>query len=114
MKTLTDNFNKAYPNFASIAFTDACVIEEPANAANGKFHRLTLTGFNGYGFPHNLVSQTASFATASQKGITTTKDCQYDVLRKDCDKVILFERAGQKYMLFCELKSTFHLRLLIQ
>lgn len=106
MKTLTSNFNKAYPNFSSISFSDSCTIEEPENSDKDAFQELTLTGFNGYGFPHELVSNTVSFATSAQPS-SLGDDNHCNVLRLNCDKVVLFEMDGQKYMLFCELKSTF-------
>lgn len=106
MKTLTINFNKAYPAFSSTAFTGSCKVEEPENAGKEAFRELILTGIDGYGFPHDLVANTESFAKLAQKTpLESGNHC--DVMRLNCDKVVLFELNGQKYMLFCELKSTF-------
>lgn len=106
MKTLTINFDKAYPAFSPEYFTDSCKVEEPENADKEAFRELTLTGFDGYSFPHNLVAQTVSFAKQAQKKLIKPGN-HCDVMRLNCDKVVLFELEEQKYMLFCELKSTF-------
>lgn len=106
MKTLTINFGKAYPAFSPDYFTDSCKVEETENAGTEAFRELTLTGFDGYGFPHNLVAQTVSFAELAQNKLLKPGN-HSDVMRLNCDKVVLFELDGQKYILFCELKSTF-------
>lgn len=106
MKTLTINFDKAYPAFSPEYFTDSCKVEEPENADKEAFRELTLTGFDGYSFPHHLVANTVSFAKKAQKKLIKPGN-HCDVMRLNCDKVVLFELYGQKYMLFCELKSTF-------
>lgn len=106
MKTLTINFDKAYPAFSPEYFTDSCKVKEPENACKEAFRELTLTGFDGYSFPHDLVANTVSFATQAQKKLIKPGN-HCDVMRLNCDKVVLFELEGQKYMLFCELKSTF-------
>lgn len=106
MITLATNFNKAYPDFSSIAFTGSCKVEEPDNVGKDALQELTLTGFDGYGFPHDFVAHTESFATSAQTSpLGDGNHC--DVMRLNCDKVVLFELNGQKYILFCELKSTF-------
>lgn len=106
MKTLTINFGKAYPVFSPDYFTDSCKVEETENVGTEAFRELTLTGFDGYGFPHNLVAHTVSFAERAQNNLLTSGN-HSDVMRLNCDKVVLFELEGQKYILFCELKSTF-------
>lgn len=106
MNTLTTNFNKAYPGFSSSAFTGSCKVEEPDNVGKDAFQELTLTGFNGYSFPHDFVAHTESFAKSAQTS-TLGADNHCDVMRLNCDKVVLFELGGQKYILLCELKSTF-------
>lgn len=106
MKTLTINFDKAYPAFSPEYFTDSCKVEEPENTGKEAFRELTLTGFDGYSFPHDLVANTVSFAKQAQKNLIKPGN-HCDVMRLNCDKVVLFELEGQKYMLFCELKSTF-------
>lgn len=106
MNTLTTNFNKAYSNFSSISFTGSCKVEEPDNVGKDAFQELILTGFDGYGFPHDFVAHTESFATSAQPSpLGVSNHC--DVMKLNCDKVVLFELDGQKYILFCELKSTF-------
>lgn len=107
MKTLTINFDKAYPAFSPEYFTDSCKVEEPENADKEAFRELTLTGFDGYSFPHDLVANTVSFAKQAQENLIKPGN-HCDVMRLNCDKVVLFELEGQKYMLFCELKSTFN------
>ena len=106
MKTLKINFDKAYPAFSPEYFTDSCKVEEPENADKEAFRELTLTGFDGYSFPHHLVANTISFAKKAQENLIKPGN-HCDVMRLNCDKVVLFELEGQKYMLFCELKSTF-------
>lgn len=106
MKTLTINFDKAYPAFSPVSFTGSCKVEEPENAGKEAFRELTLTGFDGYSFPHDLVANTVSFAKQAQNNLLRSGN-HSDVMRLNCDKVVLFELEGQKYMLFCELKSTF-------
>lgn len=115
MKTLTSNFNKAYPNFSSIPFCGSCKIEESENVGKNALQELTLTGFDGYGFPKDFVAKATSFASLAQTSSTDTvlqtssrkNDNHCNVLLLNCDKVVLFEMNGQKYMLFCELKSKF-------
>ena len=106
MKTLTINFDKAYPAFSPVSFTGSCKVEEPENAVKEAFRELTLTGFDGYSFPHDFVAHTVSFAKKAQKNLIKPGN-HCDVMRLNCDKIVLFELHGQKYMLFCELKSTF-------
>lgn len=105
MNTLISDFNRAYPVYASTSFEGSCIVEEPDNLGKDALQQLVLTGFSGYGFPHELVAKTASFANSAQP-LSSGED-SIAVMRLDCDKIILFERDGQKYMLFCELKSTF-------
>ena len=106
MKTLKINFDKAYPAFSPEYFTDSCKVEEPENADKVAFRELTLTGFDGYSFPHDLVANTVTFADRAQNNLLRS-GIHCGVMRLNCDKVVLFELEGQKYMLFCELKSTF-------
>lgn len=56
-------------------------------------------------FPHEFVAKSVPFATAAQN--TLPKENPITVVRTDCDKVILFERDNQKFVMLCELKSTF-------
>lgn len=105
MNTLTTNFNKAYPVFAATSFVNSCVVEEPSNIGKDALQQIELTGFDGYSFPHEFVAKTVPFATAAQNPLP--KENPVTVIRTDCDKVILFERDGQKFVMFCELKSTF-------
>ncbi len=115
MKTLIDNYNIAYHALAASSFGSICKIVEPENEKKqDALYEIELTGFAGYSFPHNLASDLSSFAKIS----TTEKDTKGKKLRegklldgteqllvKDCDGIVFFERKGQKYMLFCELKS---------
>lgn len=98
MKTLADNFSTAFPIFATTEFHGTCVINETQNHDTKCFQELQLTGFDGYLFPQDLAEKSSSFAKKSN---------HVGILRKDCDGIILFEKNGQKYMLFCELKSSF-------
>lgn len=98
MKTVTDNFNKAYPDLASSSFTGTCCINEHDNGNTDKFQQAVLTGLDGYIFPHELMGRASSFASMSgHKG----------VLALDCEQVVLFEHNGKKYILLCELKSNY-------
>ncbi len=98
MKVVTDNFNKAYPDLASQSFTGTCYIDEHDNNETDKFQQAVLTGLDGFIFPHELMGKASSFASmAGHKGVLTL----------DCDQVVLFEREGQKYILLCELKSSY-------
>lgn len=108
MITLTKYFNKAYPVLCSSHFKGSCIVEEPENAEKDGFNELTLTGFDGYCFPHSFVADMQSFADKAQhSSFDVNNHC--NVLKLNCDKVVLFELNGQKYMLFCELKSKFSL-----
>ncbi len=98
MKTLADNFSAVFPRFATTEFHGTCVINEPCNHGTTCFQKLLLTGFDGYLFPQDLGKKSSSFAQISNHN---------GILLKDCDGIILFEKNGQKYMLFCELKSSF-------
>lgn len=98
MRQLANNFTAAFPVFPSIPFNGSCNIEEPKNFNTNNFQRIELTGFAGFAFPHELASGTSSFASvAKHTGVMTL----------DCDGIVMFEKNGQKYMLFCELKSSY-------
>ncbi|MBR5209840.1 MAG: hypothetical protein IKV67_08290 [Paludibacteraceae bacterium] len=116
MKKVIDNYNIAYHALAASSFISNCKIVEPDNKkTQDTLYEIELTGINGYSFPHNLASELSSFAKLS----TTVKDDKGNKigegklfdgktehhLMKDCDGIIFFEKDGQKYMLFCELKS---------
>ncbi len=98
MKTLADNFSAVFPRFAATEFHGTCVIIETKNHDTKCFQELQLTGFDGYLFPQDLGQNSSSFAQISNHN---------GILRKDCDGIILFEKNGQKYLLFCELKSSY-------
>lgn len=98
MDELANNFNKIYPGFASTKFNGECSITEPENIGTNKFQKIILNSFDGFQFPHDLAQKTSSFpAIANHVG----------VLQNDCDGIVLFEKNGQKYILFCELKSSY-------
>lgn len=98
MNKLADNFNQIYPVFGATVFKGICSIKEPQNAGTKNFQEIRLTGFDGFLFPHELASKASSFpCTAQHKGVLTL----------DCDGIIFFENNGQKYILFCELKSSY-------
>lgn len=99
MRQLAKNFDVAFPGVASTRFNGSCKVEEPENIKNGKgFQQIEFTGIDGISFPHELARKTSSFASIAQHKW---------ILSLDCDGIILFEKNGQKYMIFCELKSTF-------
>lgn len=116
MKKVIDNYNIAYHALPANSFVSTCKIVEPDNEkVSDTLYEIELSGLNGYSFPHNLASDLSSFAKLS----TTVKDDKGNKigegklfdgkkehhLVKDCDGIVFFERKGQKYMLFCELKS---------
>lgn len=116
MKKLIDRYNIAYHALPASMFFSSCKILEPDNKLKAdKLYEIELNGFDGYSFPHNLASELSSFARASTTvndtgGIKISEGKFSDgktehPLMKDCDGIILFEKEGQKYMLFCELKS---------
>ena len=98
MKTLALNFSSAFPNFTPTEFSGSCTISEPSNIGTKKFQKLTITGTDGYLFPHGLASKSSSFAESSG-----SKLC----LRCDCDGILLIEHNEKKYLVVCELKSSF-------
>lgn len=98
MKKLVENFNKVYPVFASNSFRESCDVCEPENQETHYFQKLILTGFDGYIFPHEIMGKASSFASMAK---------HHGVLTLDCDGVILFEHNNQKYILLCELKSSY-------
>lgn len=100
MSLLADNFNKAYPGVKSETFEGVCSITEPQNNGTEKFQEIILTGWDGIIFPRDLACLASSFPKkANHNG----------VLLKDCDGIVIFEKNGEKYILFCELKSSFFL-----
>ena len=83
---------------ASTAFVDSSHIHEPQNDGTAKFQDLEITGCDGYSFPHHLASSMSSFAS----------NCNHtDYLVLDCDGILMLERDNQKYIVLCELKSSF-------
>lgn len=105
MDTLVNYFNQIYPNFASTKFTGGCIITEPDNDGTNKFQKIELNSFDGYQFPHDLAKKSSSFPSiAGHRGY----------LLKDCDGIVLFEKNGQKFILFCELKSSFVLEEIVK
>ena len=105
MDKLANNFNTIYPGFASTKFNGGCSITEPENIGTNKFQKIILNSFDGFQFPHELAGKTSSFPSiAKHKG----------VLQNDCDGIVLFEKSGQKYILFCELKSSYILENIVK
>ena len=98
MYQLACHFDNVYPGFKTTNFKRTCSFSEPANKDNGKFQEITLSGFNGIQFPHELASKTSSFPHIAEHN---------GVLKLDCDGIIIFEKNGEKYILFCELKSSY-------
>lgn len=98
MKTIVDGFNAIFPSFASTFFGGSCKVVEPANFGTSYFQEIELQGIDGYLFPHDLAQSASSLASISG---------HQGILSLDCDGIILFEWKGQKYILLCELKSTF-------
>lgn len=98
MKQLAENFNKIYPNCGATMFNGICSIKEPENAGTRNFQEIQLTGFNGFLFPHELAGKSSSFPHIAKHD---------GVLNLDCDGIVFFEKNGQKYILFCELKSSY-------
>ena len=117
MEKVIVNYNKAYHALPAIPFESSCKIKEPCNEVkDGKLCEVCLTGFNGYSFPHELPEKLSSFVKIAtvmkaDEGIKCVSgklsDGKEHYLMKDCDGVIFFEKGGQKYMLFCELKSSY-------
>lgn len=105
MDKLANNFNTIYPSFAATKFNGKCSITEPENIGTNNFQEIILTSFDGFQFPHDLAQKTSSFpAIAHHDG----------VLQNDCDGIVLFEKNGQKYILFCELKSSYYLENIVK
>jgi hypothetical protein len=100
MYNLVNNFNHIYPDFASTKFVGSCSVIEPENYGTNKLQEIVLNSFDGFQFPHDLAQKTTSFPKIA-------KHC--GVLLKDCDGIVLFEKNGQNYILFCELKSNYSL-----
>lgn len=98
MEVLAANFDKAYPELATTHFVGACTFEETENIGTKKFQKVVLTGLEGYIFPHELMGKASSFATIAKHS---------GVLVLDCDGIVIFEYNGQKYILLCELKSSY-------
>ena len=99
MELLARNFCAAYPDVTPIIFKGQCKVEEPKNKKSGTgFLQIEFKGIDGVSFPHELANKASSFAS---------KVNHTGILLQDCDGIVLFEKDGQKYMLFCELKSTF-------
>lgn len=105
MDKLVKNFDQTYPNYASTKFVGSCSIKEPNNFGTNKFYEIQLNSLNGFQFPHDLAEKTSSFPKiANHNGF----------LIKDCDGILLFEKNGQKYILFCELKSSYILEDIVK
>ncbi|MBR3566994.1 MAG: hypothetical protein IKO46_10850 [Salinivirgaceae bacterium] len=98
MNQLAEKYNIAYPELKSEKFHESCTIVEPQNNGTEKFQEIVLTGWDGILFPHELARKTSSFPSIAK---------HTSVLNLDCDGIVIFEKNGEKYILFCELKSSF-------
>lgn len=112
MKTLVDNYNLLYPNIPATQFNGGIVVKEPENLGDPKkFQSVELKGINGFSFDHDLAKKMSSFAQIASPSTFHKSGNKWDnILYDDCDGIILFEKNGQKYMLFCELKSGYFLK----
>lgn len=112
MKTLIDNYKLIYPKIPVTDVNGSIVVEEPDNLGNPtKFQSLEINGINGFAFDHYLAKNMSSFAQIASPSTFYISGYQWDnILYDDCDRIILFEKNGQKYMLFCELKSGYFLK----
>ncbi|GEM_PF-2659750 len=116
MEDLINDYNQAYHALSASPFTSSCIIYEPDNRKEGTLCKMELTGFDGYFFPHQLASDLSSFVKISttvkdgngkKTGEGKLSDGKEHLLVKDCDGIIFFEKDEHKYMLFCELKSSY-------
>ena len=112
MKTLIDNYKLIYPKIPVTDVNGSIVVEEPDNLGDPtKFQSLEINGINGFAFDHYLAKNMSSFAQIASPSTFYISGDQWDnILYDDCDRIILFEKNGQKYMLFCELKSGYLLK----
>ena len=108
MKKVIDNYNEAYHALPANSFTSSCKIYEPENTKkNNALQKIELTGFSGYSFPHELAGELSSFVKSATNKNNTLQNGKENHLCKDCDGIVFYEKEGQKYMLFCELKSSY-------
>lgn len=99
MNQLCNEFGEIFPNYAPQPMKGTYLCEEQEHPGNPNTFRLfTLNQVEGYSIPNTLVKDDSSiFVKAGTK----------DLLREDCDGILLTEQEGKKYLYLCELKSTF-------
>lgn len=112
MKTLIDNYKLLYPKIPVTDVNGSIVVDEPDNLGDpNKFQSLEINGINGFAFDHFLAKNMSSFAQIASPSTFYISGNQWNnILYDDCDGIILFEKNGQKYMLFCELKSGYFVK----
>lgn len=98
MKQLIDEYNKVYPKYMASQVTDHTFNEISNGSKPNTLHNLTIKGINSYIIPNDIIKDATSIYD---------KAGSPDVLRKDNDGIILAELNGTKYILICELKSSF-------
>lgn len=105
MRQLIDEYNKLYPNYASIGEVEVDhTFDEISNIGRaGTFQHLIVNGMNGIVVPSVIVKDDSSIFQ---------KAASNNVLKEDCDGIFFTERNGQKYIYLCELKSSFSTKMI--
>lgn len=98
MKQLIDEFNRVYPNYRAFPVCDYTFDEDSNLNKQNTLQHLTIKGINSYIIPNSLIKDATSIFNKAKSP---------DVLRKDNDGIILAEINGIKYVLICELKSSY-------
>lgn len=107
MGLLINNFNKLYPSFAATKVNGVCVINEQETEDTAhNFRQLTIGGFNGWQFPHELPKKATSFYNMSQEMVFPEQEC-HGVVRLDCDSILCVEEDDKIVFYVCELKSSY-------
>ena len=98
MKQLIEDFNQIYRSYASSQYTDYTFEESNNLGKAGTLQHLTLHGINGFVLPNTLIKDDSSIFKKAHAP---------ELLTKDCDGIFLTEKAGEKFIYICELKSTY-------
>lgn len=98
MKQLIEDFNQIYRSYTSSQCTDYTFEESNNLGKVGTLQHLTLHGINGFVLPNTLIKDDSSIFKKAHAP---------ELLTKDCDGIFLTERAGEKFIYICELKSTY-------
>lgn len=107
MGKLIENFNKQYPLFAAIEIKGDCIIDEQeAEDATHCFRELTILGFEGWQFPHELPKKATSFYQKAQETLMKEEN-SHKVVRMDCDSILCVEKDDRVIFYLCELKSSY-------